>query len=56
MRKEVSQGLGLVVVALLFGVLWIATDSAVLRLGTVLFALGGLALLAYGLLAPARSE
>jgi hypothetical protein len=56
MRKEVSQGLGVVAVAVLFGVLWLVTDNAVMRLGTVLFAVIGLGMVAYGLLAPARSE
>lgn len=50
MRNEVRTGLGVLAVAGLFGVLWAATDSAVLRLGTVLFALIGLGLLAVGLL------
>lgn len=50
MGKEVRTGLGVLAVAALFAVLWAATDSPVLRLGAALFALIGLALLAYGLL------
>ena len=50
MSKEVRNGIGVLVVAVLFAVLWAAADSPVLRLGTVLFAVIGLVLLAVGLL------
>lgn len=54
MRKEVGQGVGLVVVAVLLALLWAVTDTQFLGAAALLFALGGLGLVAYGLLAPAR--
>lgn len=56
MRKELSTGLGLLAVAALFGVLWLASDAALMRAGTVLFALLGLCFVAYALLTPSRVE
>lgn len=56
MRKEVSQGLGLVVVAVVLALLWAVTDTRFLGAAALLVALGGLALLAIGLLAPRRVE
>jgi hypothetical protein len=56
MRNEVRTGLGVLAVAALFAVLWAATDSPILRLGTVLFALIGLGLLAYGLLSGQNGQ
>lgn len=58
MRKEVSQGLGLLAVAAVCLLVSAVAGGAreVALLGAFLFGLGGLALLAYGLLTPSRSE
>lgn len=53
MRKEVSQGLGLVVVALLLAVVWAVSEARILGAAALLVALGGLVVLAIGLLRPA---
>lgn len=53
MRKEVSQGLGLVVLAALLALLWAAADVRLLGAAAFLTAIGGLVLLAVGLLRPA---
>ena len=53
MGKEVRQGLGLVVVAVLLAVLWAAADARILGAAAFLVVLGGLALVAKGLLRPA---
>ena len=58
MRKELRQGLGLLAVAaicLLIGA--VGGDARdVALLGAFLFGLGGLLLVAFGLIAPSRSE
>lgn len=53
MRKEVSQGLGLVAIAALFALLWVVTGARFVGSVALLVAVGGLVLLAIGLLRPA---
>lgn len=50
MRKEVRQGLGLVAIAVALGLLWAVTEARLLGVVAVWVALGGLALVALGLL------
>lgn len=53
MSKEVRQGLGLVVIAALLALVWVATETPIYGTVALLVALGGLALVAWGLLRPA---
>jgi hypothetical protein len=53
MRKEVSQGLGLVVIAVLLALVWALSDVRLVGAAAFLTAAGGLVVLAVGLLRPA---
>jgi hypothetical protein len=55
MGKEVRQGLGLVAVAALLAVLWAVSDARFLGGAALLVLIGGLVLVAWGLLAGNRA-
>lgn len=52
MTKELRQGLGLLAVASLLALLWAVVETRIFGAAALVVALGGLVLVAWGLLSP----
>lgn len=55
-NKEVTQGLGLLAVAVLLALIWLVAEARIISGAAFLFAIGGLVLVAKGLLMPSRQN